>query len=429
MTKHQNNKGSAPYATLKIESDEYKLPIYRGSDGRKVIDISNLYSTSGICTFDPGFKSTASCTSKITRIDGENSILQHRGHSIEKLASENSYDEVSYLLLCGELPTESEFQEFCKKAAKYRVVDAKIAEFFKAFPKNAHPMAMLLCVVGSLSAFYHEQFDIYDKESRNKLCMHLIGKVPTIAAMTYKHKIGQAFVQPKENLSFADNFLHMMFSTKEKQYECTDQISKIFNQILILHADHEQNVSTSTVRVTGSSATNPFAAISAGISSLWGPLHGGANEAVVKMLEDIGSVDKVPDFLEQVKAKKVKLMGFGHRVYRNYDPRGTVFKKSCNELLDSIDINRNLFEIAQTLEEIALEDEYFSSRKLFPNIDFYSGLIYRALGIPIEMFTSIFAVARIVGWTAQWNEMIEDPQTKIARPRQLYQGLVDVDGL
>lgn len=420
----KGNSNGEGYAVLQKGNKRLKLTVTTGSDGKEFLDISKLYSETGMCTYDPGFKSTAACKSSITRIDGENAVLKHMGHSIEKLVNQCSYEEVAYLLFYGELPNESELGQFHKMLAQNRQIPQEIIEHFKHYKRTTHPMQIMSATMGLLPTVYGE-VDINDKNAREQSCFKILAQVATIAAMAYKHAKGEQFIAPNPELSLSDNLLHMMFSTPNKAYEIKPEISSIFNKLLILHIDHEQNVSTTSARVVGSSGSNVFSVIAAGITSLSGPLHGGANEEVIKMLNKIASVENIPTFIEGVKAKKERLMGFGHRVYRNYDPRGAVIKEECAKLLNSIEINPALFAVAQKLEATALNDEYFTSRKLFPNIDFYSGLIYLALGIPKEMFTVMFAVARTAGWLAQWLEMVEDKETKIARPRQIYTGLID----
>ncbi len=402
-----------------------EFPILSGSVGPQVIDIRKLYAETNRFTYDPGFTSTASCSSKITYIDGEEGILLHRGYSIEDLATKSDFLEVAYLILFGELPTESEKAKFVNGVTYHTMLHEQINFLFRGFRRDAHPMALMVAVVGALSAFYYEDLDINDPHNRLIASYRLVAKVPTIAAMAYKFSIGQPFVYPKNNLSYAENFLHMMFSVPCEEYVVNPVHAKALDRIFILHADHEQNASTSTVRLVGSTGASPYAAISAGIASLWGPAHGGANEAVVSMLAEIGTVDNIPKFIERAKDKTdpFRLMGFGHRVYKNYDPRASVLRESAHEVLRELGMADDpLLPIAMELERIALEDPYFVERKLFPNVDFYSGIILKAMGIPTSMFTAIFALARTVGWIAQWNEMIEDPEQKIGRPRQLYTG-------
>lgn len=402
-----------------------ELPILESTMGPGVIDVRGLYSATGLFTYDPGYTSTASCQSKITFIDGEKGILLHRGYRIEDLAEKCSYLEVCYLLLHGELPTRAQLDEFVHHITYHTMVHEQISYLFRGFRRDSHPMAVMIGVVGALSAFYYEDLDVDDPHQRMIVTHRLIAKVPTIAAMAYKYSVGQPFMYPRNDLDYASNFLHMMFAVPCEPYKVNPVMARALDKILILHADHEQNASTSTVRLVGSTGASPYAAIAAGIAALWGPAHGGANEAVLNMLKQIGSVSNIKSFLEKVKDKdsNTRLMGFGHRVYKNYDPRAAVLKKSADEVLAELGKRHNpLLEIAKELEKIALEDEYFVKRKLFPNVDFYSGIILEALGIPTRMFTAIFAMARTVGWIAQWNEMIEDPQQKIGRPRQLYVG-------
>ena len=402
-----------------------EFPVLEGSIGPDVIDIRKLYAETNRFTYDPGFTSTASCSSKITYIDGEEGILLHRGYSIEDLATKSDFLEVAYLILFGELPTESERAKFVNGVTYHTMVHEQISYLYRGFRRDAHPMAVMVAVVGALSAFYHEDLDINDPHNRLIASYRLVAKVPTIAAMAYKFSVGQPFVYPRNDLSYAENFLHMMFSVPCEEYKISPVLAKALDRIFILHADHEQNASTSTVRLVGSSGASPYAAISAGIASLWGPAHGGANEAVVTMLSEIGTVDSIPEFIGRAKDKNdpFRLMGFGHRVYKNYDPRASVLRESAHEVLNELGKGDDpLLPIAMELEKIALEDEYFVERKLFPNVDFYSGIILKAMGIPTSMFTAIFALARTVGWIAQWNEMVEDPEQKIGRPRQLYTG-------
>ncbi len=405
---------------------EILLPIKQATIGQDVIDITALFKESGMFTFDPGFLSTASCESKITYIDGEKGVLQHGGYSIEELASKSQYLEVAYLLLNHELPTYLEYQDFTTNIKNNMLVHEQINILFRGFPRKAHPMAIMVGAVASLSAFYHETMDVTSSEGRMDVVYKIIAKMPTLAAMAYKYSIGEPIIYPKHDLGFAENFLHMLFAKPTAPYQVSPTIAKAMEMIFVLHADHEQNASTSTVRLAGSSGANPFACIGAGISSLWGPAHGGANEEVIEMLQEIGSKDRIPEFINRAKDKNdpFRLMGFGHRVYKNYDPRASVLKKSCDEVLHELGIVDPLLDIAIELERIALNDEYFISRKLFPNVDFYSGIIYKALGIPTNLFTVIFAIARSAGWIAQWKEMIEDDAFKIGRPRQLYTGNV-----
>jgi citrate synthase len=404
---------------------QYDLPVLEGSEGPKVIDVQHLYRDTGYFTYDPGYTSTGSCESQITFIDGEKGILRHRGYAIEDLAKHSSYLEVCHLLLYGELPNPAQKAEFEYLITHHTMVHEQLQHFFRGFRRDAHPMAIMVGVVGALSAFYHDTTDIHDPEKRRVATHQLIAKMPTIAAMAYKYSVGQPFVYPRNDLPYAENFLHMTFSVPCEGYAVSPALARAMDRILILHADHEQNASTSTVRIAGSSAANPFACIAAGNASLWGPAHGGANQAVLDMLETIGTKDRIPDFIRRAKDKSdpFRLMGFGHRVYKNYDPRAAILRESTHEVLEEVGIkDEPLMALALELERIALEDEYFVERKLFPNVDFYSGITLRALGFPTTMFTAIFAVARTAGWVAQWKEMIKDPQQKIGRPRQLYTG-------
>ncbi|HEY9549134.1 MAG TPA: citrate synthase [Kiloniellaceae bacterium] len=402
-----------------------ELPVLSGSVGPRAIDVSRLYAETGCFTYDPGFTSTASCDSDITYIDGEEGILMHRGYLIEDLAEHSDFMDVCYLLLHGELPTAKEKTGFEKSITYHTMLHEQMNYFFRGFRRDSHPMAVMVGMVGAMSAFYHDSTDINDPHQRMVASHRLIAKMPTIAAMAYKYSVGQPFVYPRNNLRYAENFLHMMFSVPCEEYKISPVLARAMDRIFILHADHEQNASTSTVRIAGSSNANPFACIAAGIASLWGPAHGGANEAVLQMLTEIGSKDRILEFIERAKNKDdpFRLMGFGHRVYKNYDPRAKVMQKSCHEVLGELGIEHDpLLEIAMELERIALEDDYFVEKKLFPNVDFYSGIILKAMGIPTSMFTVLFAVARTVGWVAQWREMIEDPKQRISRPRQLYHG-------
>ena len=402
-----------------------ELPVYAASEGPSVLDISKLYKDSGYFTYDPGFMSTASCDSNITFIDGGKGILRYRGYDIDVLADNCDSLEVAYLLLNGELPDSAQKKKFDRDITLHTMVHEQMQFLLRGFPRDAHPMAIMVGAVASLSAFYHDSLDLDDPEQRELAAYRMIAKMPTLAAMAYKYSIGQPAIQPRNEMSFAENFLHMAFSTPCEEYKVNPVLARAMDKILILHMDHEQNASTSTVRLAGSSGANPFACIGAGIASLWGPAHGGANEAVINMLAEIGHVDCVPEFMEKVKNKEdgVRLMGFGHRVYKNYDPRAKVLFGTCKEVLEELgQTDDPLLKIATELERIALEDEYFVERKLYPNVDFYSGIIYRAMNIPSPLFTVLFAVARTVGWIAQWKEMVEDPKTKIGRPRQLYMG-------
>jgi citrate synthase len=404
--------------------DRFKIPVIDGSIGPSVIDVRKLYAQTGHFTYDPGFTSTGSCESGLTYIDGDVGVLLHRGYSIEDLAENSDFLDVCYLLLYGELPTKEQKQKFDRDVTYHTMLHEQLTNFFRGFRRDAHPMAIVCGVIGALSAFYHDSTDIQDPHQRMVASFRLIAKVPTIAAMAYKYSIGQPFNYPRNDLSYAENFLYMMFAVPAEEYVISPTIARAMDRILILHADHEQNASTSTVRLAGSSGANPFACIAAGVASLWGPAHGGANEAVLNMLEEIGHKDNIPEFVARAKDKDdpFRLMGFGHRVYKNYDPRAKVMQKSCHEVLGELGINDPLLELAMELEQIALNDPYFVEKKLFPNVDFYSGIVLRALGFPVSMFTVLFAVARTVGWVAQWKEMIEDPGQKIGRPRQLYTG-------
>ncbi|CAM5217246.1 MULTISPECIES: citrate synthase [Alcaligenaceae] len=414
-------------ATLNFpdSSQAIVLPVYKGTRGPDVIDIRKLYSQTGMFTYDPGFMSTASCKSDITFIDGDRGELAYRGYSIEDLAQNADFLETCYLLLNGELPNTQQKAEFVRTVTMHTMVQEQMHAFFRGFRRDAHPMAILVAAVGALSAFYHDSLDINNPRHREISAIRMIAKLPTLVAMAYKYSLGQPFVYPRNDLSYSANFMHMMFSTPCEPYVGNEVLVRALDRILILHADHEQNASTSTVRLAGSSGANPFACIAAGIACLWGPAHGGANEAALNMLEQIGSADHIGEFIKRVKDKDsgVKLMGFGHRVYKNYDPRAKLMRQTCHEVLNELGLyNDPLFKLAMALERIALEDEYFVSRKLYPNVDFYSGIVQRALGIPKSMFTCIFAAARTIGWIAQWNEMIADPEQKIGRPRQLYTG-------
>ncbi len=404
---------------------QFDLPILKGTQGPDVIDVRRLYTESGYFTFDPGFSSTASCESSLTYIDGDEGILQHRGYAIEDLAEHSDFMEVAYLLLNGELPDPETKKEFTRSITLHTMLHEQIIYFYRGFRRDAHPMAVMCGVVGALSAFYHDSLDIHDPQQRMVASHRLIAKMPTIAAMAYKYSVGQPFIYPRNDLGYAENFLHMMFAVPCEEYKVNPVLARAMDKIFILHADHEQNASTSTVRLAGSTGANPFACVAAGIASLWGPAHGGANEAVLKMLAEIGHKDRIPEFIKRAKDKDdpFRLMGFGHRVYKNYDPRATVMRKTCHEVLDILGMeNEPLLQLAMELERIALEDKYFVEKKLYPNVDFYSGIILRAMGIPTSMFTVLFALARTVGWIAQWKEMIEDPNQRIGRPRQLYQG-------
>jgi citrate synthase len=393
--------------------------------GPEVIDVRALYAKTGMFTYDPGFMSTASCRSSITYIDGDQGILQYRGYPIEQLAEHCDFLEVAYLILNGELPNRQQKVQFDDIVTRHTMVHEQLSRLYQGFRRDAHPMAVLCGVVGALSAFYHDSIDIHDERSREISAFRLIAKLPTITAMTYKYSVGQPFMYPKNALSYVENFLYMMFGTPCAEWRPNPILTNAMERILILHADHEQNASTSTVRLAGSTGANPFACIAAGIASLWGPAHGGANEAVLKMLAEIDDVKNISSFIKRVKDREghAMLMGFGHRVYKNYDPRAKIIQKTCHEVLEELDLKDDkLFKLALALEKVALEDDYFIKRKLYPNVDFYSGIVYKALGIPVSMFTAIFALARTVGWIAQWNELIGDPDQKIGRPRQLFTG-------
>ncbi|MBY0428331.1 MAG: citrate synthase [Alphaproteobacteria bacterium] len=419
-------KPSGETVTLTDDSTgkTYKMNVLHGSTGPKVIDISKLYTETGFFTFDPGFTSTGSCESKITFIDGEKGILLHRGYAIEDLATKSDFMEVAFLLQHGELPTAPQKTEFVKHITYHTMVHEQLIRFFSGFRRDAHPMAVMTGVVGALSAFYHDSLDINDPVQREIAMHRLIAKMPTIAAMAYKYSVGQPFVYPQNDLSYTENFLNMTFSVPAEKYKINPILAKAMDRIFILHADHEQNASTSTVRLAGSSGANPFACIASGIASLWGAAHGGANEAVLKMLEEIGTVENIPNCIARAKDKNstFRLMGFGHRVYKNFDPRATIMRQTCHEVLGDLGIKDPLLDIAMELEKIALQDDYFVSRKLYPNVDFYSGIILRAMGFPTKMFTPLFALARTTGWVAHWAEMLSDPTQKIGRPRQLYTG-------
>jgi citrate synthase len=422
-------------ATLQFSNgkEAIDMPVYQGNIGPDVIDIRKLYGQSGMFTYDPGFLSTASCQSAITFIDGDKGELLYRGYPIEQLATNCNYLETCHLLLYGELPNAQRKKEFTTTVTHHTMVHEQMQFFLRGFRRDAHPMAVLTGLVGALSAFYHDSTDINNPEHREVAAIRLIAKMPTLVAMAYKYGVGQPFLYPQNDLSYAGNFLRMMFGTPCEPYVVNPVLERAMDRIFTLHADHEQNASTSTVRLCGSSGTNPFAAIAAGVACLWGPAHGGANEACLNMLEEIqanGGIAKVGEFMEQVKDKNsgVKLMGFGHRVYKNYDPRAKLMQETCDEVLKELGLeNDPLFKLAKALEKIALEDEYFVSRKLYPNVDFYSGIVQRAIGIPVNLFTGIFALARTVGWIAQLNEMISDPEYKIGRPRQLFTGSVKRD--
>ncbi|MBB6013006.1 citrate synthase [Aquamicrobium sp. NLF2-7] len=417
-------------AKLELGGKTHELQVRSGTIGPDVVDIASLYSTTGAFTYDPGFTSTASCESQITYIDGDAGVLLHRGYPIDQLAEHGDFLEVCYLLLYGELPTKSQKEDFDHRITRHTMVHEQMSKFFSGFRRDAHPMAVMCGVVGALSAFYHDSTDISDPHQRMVASMRLIAKMPTIAAMAYKYHIGQPFIYPKNDLNFAANFLHMCFAVPCEEYKVNPVLARAMERIFILHADHEQNASTSTVRLAGSSGANPFACIAAGIACLWGPAHGGANEAALNMLAEIGHVDNIPEFVNRAKDKNdpFRLMGFGHRVYKNYDPRAKIMQQTAHEVLGELGIKDDpLLDIAMELEKIALTDEYFIEKKLYPNVDFYSGITLKALGFPTTMFTVLFAVARTVGWIAQWKEMIEDPRQKIGRPRQLYTGSPERD--
>lgn len=412
-------------ATLSIGEDSWEFPIHTADVGPEVIDITTLYKETGRFTYDPGFTSTASCDSDITYIDGAKGVLLHRGYPIEQLAEHGDFLETCYLLLNGELPNEAESEDFHHLVTTHTMVHEQMSRFFTGFRRDAHPMAIMCGVVGALSAFYHDSTDITDENQRVAATIRMIAKMPTLAAMAFKYHVGQPFVYPRNDLDYASNFLHMCFAVPCEEYKINPVLSRAMDRIFILHADHEQNASTSTVRLAGSSGANPFACIAAGIACLWGPAHGGANEAALNMLQEIGTADRIPEFVRRAKDKNdpFRLMGFGHRVYKNYDPRARIMQKTTHEVLDELGIKDDpTLEVAMELEKIALTDEYFIEKKLYPNIDFYSGITLRALGFPTNMFTVLFALARTVGWIAQWKEMIEDPKQKIGRPRQLYTG-------
>jgi citrate synthase len=420
----------AKAATLALGNEKWELAKRDGTIGPSVIDISKLYADTGLFTYDPGFTSTASCESKITFIDGDEGILLYRGYPIEQLADSGDFLETCYLLLYGELPTAAQKADFDYRVTRHTMVHEQMTRFFQGFRRDAHPMAVLVGSVGALSAFYHDSIDISDPHQRLIASIRMIAKMPTLAAMAYKYSIGQPFMYPKNELDYAANFLHMCFAVPTEEYKANKVLARAMDRIFILHADHEQNASTSTVRLAGSSGANPFACIAAGIACLWGPAHGGANEAALKMLGEIGTPDRIPEFIKRAKDKNdpFRLMGFGHRVYKNYDPRAKIMQKTTHEVLSELGIKDDpLLDVAMELERIALKDEYFIEKKLYPNIDFYSGITLKAMGFPTSMFTVLFALARTVGWIAQWKEMIEDPHQKIGRPRQLYTGATKRD--
>ncbi len=418
--------------TITLDGTNRKLtiPLMSGTAGADVFDIRKLYNELGVFTYDPGYGATASCESKVTYIDGDVGILQYRGYPIEQLAHHSNFLEVCYLLLNGELPNKAKADEFTKGVMHHTMLHEQIRSFYNGFRRDAHPMAVMCGVVGALSAFYHDSLDINDPESRRISAFRLIAKLPTIAAWAHKYTIGQPFMYPRNDLTYAENFLYMFHAVPTEEYKVNPVLSRAMDLIMILHADHEQNASTSTVRLAGSTGANPFACIAAGIASLWGPAHGGANEAVLKMLADIGHVDNIPEFLSEVKDKNnhAKLMGFGHRVYKNYDPRAKIIQQACHDVLKELGIEGDpLLDLAMALEKIALTDPYFIDRKLYPNVDFYSGIILKAMGFPTSMFTALFALSRTVGWITQWQELIQDPEQRIGRPRQIYTGPAERD--
>ena len=413
------------YRLIGPDGNEMELPIRTGTVGPNLVDIAALYKTKGVFTYDPGFVSTGSCESDITYIDGEQGILMYRGYPVEQLAANSSFIEVSYLLLHGNLPTSTELEKFERTIRRHTMLNEGMLNFFKGFRYDAHPMAMLSAVVGSMSAYYHNEMDASNPDHRDIFAHRILAKLPTIAAAAYKLNTGQPFIYPRNDLNYCENLLHMLFAVPAEPYEIDEVAAEALDLLFILHADHEQNCSTSTVRMAGSSGANPYSAIAAGISALWGPAHGGANEAVLKMLEEIGDVSQIKKYVAKAKDKSdpFRLMGFGHRVYKNFDPRATIIRDMCHKILQRLDRKDTpLFDLAQELEQVALKDDYFIEKNLYPNVDFYSGIIYRALGIPTSMFTVMFALGRSVGWAAHWREMIADPTTKIARPRQLYTG-------
>jgi citrate synthase len=416
---------SEKHATITVGNKNVDLPMYDGTVGPTVIDIGKLLAQTGMFTFDPGFLSTASCESKITYIDGDEGVLLHRGYPIEQLAEHGDFLETCYLLLYGELPTKAQKADFDQRVTRHTMIHEQMAAFYRGFRRDAHPMAVVVGCVGALAAFYHDSLDINDPHQRMVASIRLIAKIPTIAAMAYKYNIGQPFVYPKNDLDYAANFLHMCFAVPCEDYKVNPVLARALDRIFILHADHEQNASTSTVRLAGSTGANPFACIAAGVAALWGPAHGGANEICLRMLMEIGTPDRIPHFIARAKDKNdpFRLMGFGHRVYKNFDPRAKIMQKTCHEVLAEMGIKDDpTLDVAMELERIARSDEYFIERKLYPNVDFYSGITLKAMGFPMTMFTVLFAVARTVGWIAQWKEMIEDPNQKIGRPRQLYTG-------
>ena len=410
-------------SVIEVNGQKVEMPVLKGTLGPNVVDIRKLYGEADVFTYDPGFTSTASCESQITFIDGDKGVLLHRGYPIDELAEQSTFLEVCYLLLNGDLPTAAEYDRFTGIVTRHTMLHDQFDRFFQGFRRDAHPMAIMVGAVGALSAFYHDSTDINDPEQRTISAHRLIAKMPTIAARAFKYAVGQPFVHPRNDLGYTENFLRMCFSVPAEDYVVNPVLAKAMDRIFILHADHEQNASTSTVRLSGSSGANPFACIAAGIACLWGPAHGGANEEALNMLKEIGTVDRIPEYVQGVKDRKYRLMGFGHRVYKNYDPRAKVMQATCHEVLDELGHGDDpLLKVAMELEKIALNDPYFVERKLYPNVDFYSGITLRALGFPPEMFTVLFALARTVGWIAQWKEMIEDPSQKIGRPRQIYTG-------
>ena len=410
--------------TIEAGSHHFEAPVLPGSVGPEVIDIRKFYGDTGMFTYDPGFTSTASCQSAITYIDGDEGVLLHRGYPIDQLAEQSTFMEVAYLLLHGDLPKGQELEDFTYTISRHTMLHEQLMMFYRGFRRDAHPMAIMCGVVGALSAFYHDSTDITDPKQRMIASHRLIAKMPTIAAMAYKYSLGQPFMYPQNDLSYTGNFLRMTFGVPAEPYEVNPIVEQAMRTIFILHADHEQNASTSTVRLAGSSGANPFACIAAGIACLWGPAHGGANEAALNMLREIGTPDRIPEYIARAKDKEdpFRLMGFGHRVYKNYDPRAKVMQKVAAEVLEELGVDDPIFDVARELEQIALHDEYFIAKKLYPNVDFYSGVVLSAIGFPTSMFTALFALARTVGWVAQWNEMISDPEQKIGRPRQLYTG-------
>jgi citrate synthase len=417
------NDKTAAKATLTVNDKQLDLPVMKGTLGPDVLDVRKLYAEADVFTFDPGFTSTASTESAITYIDGDAGVLLHRGYPIDQLAEKSSFLEVCYLLLNGELPSASEFTDFERNITYHTMLHAQFDRFFEGFRRDAHPMAVMTGAVGALSAFYHDSLDVSDPEQRKISAHRLIAKIPTIAARAFKYTMGQPFVSPRNDNSYAENFLRMCFAVPAEDWKPNPVLTKAMDRIFILHADHEQNASTSTVRLAGSSGANPFACIAAGIACLWGPSHGGANEEALNMLKEIGTVDRIPEYVQGVKDRRYRLMGFGHRVYKNYDPRAKVMQQTCYEVLDAVGKrDEPLLQVAMELEKIALNDDYFVQRKLYPNVDFYSGITLSAMGFPADMFTVLFALARTVGWISQWKEMIEDPMYKIGRPRQLYTG-------